>query len=64
MKCTCGHEMKKEAANRADAVAALKADMTEEAIAAHMKSMHKPEEAVPTVAEIHAGIEQMTEPKE
>ncbi len=62
MTCSCGYKMEKEAATRADAVAALKADMTEEAITKHMKEMHKPGEVVPTVAEVHAGIDQMTQP--
>lgn len=56
--------MEKEAATRADAIAALKADMTEEAIAAHVKDMHKPDEAVPTVAEVHAAIDQTMQPME
>lgn len=64
MTCTCGHEMEEMANSRAEAVTALKNKMTEETIAAHMKEMHKPDEVVPSVAEVHAGIEQMMKPME
>ena len=39
-----------------------KIKMTEEKITAHMKAMHKPEDPIPTKAEIDGMIEQMTEP--
>ncbi len=64
MKCSCGYLMEEEAATRADAVAVMKSKMTEEKITAHMKAMHKPEDPIPTKAEIDGMIEQMTEPQE
>ena len=61
MTCSCGHTMEKEAATRDEAVMALKADMTEEAIAAHMAEKHAGE-PVMSVADCHAMIEKMTQP--
>ena len=61
MTCSCGHTMEKEAATRDEAVMALKADMTEEAIAAHMAEKHAGE-PVPSKAEIDGMIEKMTQP--
>lgn len=63
MKCSCGHSMEQEADTRTDAILALKAKLTEETIAAHMKEMHKSDEPVPTKAEVDGMIEQMIEPQ-
>ena len=62
MTCTCGHVMSAEAESRDAAVAQIQGMMTEEAIAAHMAEKH-PGDAIPTVADIHAQIAEMTEPK-
>ena len=62
MTCSCGHVMSAEAENRDAAVAQIQGMMTEEAIAAHMAEKH-PGDAIPTVADIHAQIAEMTEPK-
>ena len=49
-----------EADSRAEAVSKLKAMMTEDMIAEHMQTKH-PGEPVPSVADIHAMIEQKVE---
>lgn len=59
MTCPCGHQLKADAKNRADAVAKIQAMMTKDAIAAHMKERHKGE-PVPSVAQIHQMIAQNT----
>lgn len=57
MECSCGTVSTVEAATREEAVAMLKAGMTEDAIAAHMAEKH-PGEPVPPVEAAHAMIEQ------
>ncbi len=59
MTCTCGHTLTAEAADRESAVAQIKAQMDEAAIAQHIAEKH-PGEPVPPVADIHAMIEQQT----
>lgn len=59
MTCTCGDEMKVSAASREEAVAQLKGMMTEEAVKRHMEEKHSGE-AAPSVADVHAMIEQNT----
>ena len=49
-----------EADSRAEAVSKLQAMMTEDMIAQHMKDKH-PGEPVPSVADIHAMIDQKIE---
>ena len=61
MTCTCGDVMPMDAANREEAVSKMKAMMTADMIAKHMKEKH-PSEAVPPVAEVHAMIEQKMMP--
>jgi hypothetical protein len=55
MNCSCGDEMKIDAADRDEAVAKLQSAMTEPAIQAHMEEKH-PGEEVPTVEQIHDQI--------
>ncbi len=59
MTCTCGHTMAIEAANRDDAVAKFKVDMTQEALDEHFRERHQPTEQKPTLAQAHASIEQL-----
>jgi hypothetical protein len=59
MTCSCGHQLKADAKNRSDAVTKIEAMMSKDAIAAHMKEMHKGE-PVPTVAQVHQMIAQNT----
>ncbi len=56
MTCSCGDPMTVDAVDRNDAVAQLKAMMTESSIAAHMAEKH-PGQPVMSVAECHAMIE-------
>ncbi len=58
MTCTCGHKMKVQADDRAAAVAMMKAQMTQQALEDHIKQLHKPEEAMPTLEQAHMMIEQ------
>ena len=53
--------MEKEATTRDEAVLAMKAEMTEQTIAAHMSEKH-PGDPVMSVADCHAAIEKMTQP--
>jgi len=55
--CSCGSANTVEAATREEAIAMLKAGMTEENIAAHMKANHSGE-PVPSVEDAQARIEQ------
>ena len=59
MKCSCGHVMTIDANSREEAVAKMKEMMTQEALDAHMKQYHKPDEQAPTLAQSHMMIEQM-----
>lgn len=59
MKCSCGHIMTVDADSREEAVVKMKAMMTQEALDAHMKQYHKPDEQMPTLAEAHQQIEMM-----
>ncbi|MBI4099241.1 hypothetical protein HY442_01775 [Candidatus Parcubacteria bacterium] len=61
MTCSCGDVMSVEAENREEAVAKLKAMMTDEAVAAHMADKHPGDPALPT-SQVHAMIEQGTQP--
>ena len=61
MTCSCGHEIKVQAADRDDAVRRIQATMGKDAIAAHIKDRH-PGEPVPTVEQVHAMIAQATVP--
>ena len=56
MTCSCGDTMDVEGATREEAAGKLKAMMTEEAIAAHMKEHHPGEPVIP-VAVCHAMID-------
>ena len=58
-KCTCGHVMTADAANREEAVVKLKAMMTPDAITEHMTQNHPGEPAI-TQEQVYAGIEQGT----
>jgi hypothetical protein len=55
MTCTCGDVMGVEAENRDEAVAKMKAMMTQEAIDAHVAEKH-PGQAM-TMADVHMGID-------
>ena len=55
MTCSCGDEIKVDAADRDEAVSKIQAMMTDEAVAAHMKEKH-PGEPVPPTAQIHGMI--------
>ncbi len=57
MTCTCGDTMTVEAANRDEAVAKLKAMMTEDAIKQHMEEKH-PGEPLISLADCHKMIEE------
>jgi hypothetical protein len=61
MTCTCGYDVKVDAADRDEAVSKIQGIMDADAIAAHMKDRH-PGEPVPPVADIHAMIAQTTAP--
>ena len=63
MTCSCGHEIKVQAADRDDAVRRIQATMGKDAIAAHIKERH-PGEPMPTVEQVHAVIAQVTMPVE
>ena len=62
MTCTCGHTTTLDAANRDEAVAMMKAGMTQEALEQHMTQYHQPGEQAPTLAQAHAMIDQMMAP--
>ncbi|MDO8552608.1 MAG: hypothetical protein Q7S01_03725 [bacterium] len=57
VECTCGHDLKVNASGRDDAVEKAKRMMDKDGIMQHYKK-HHPGETVPSVAEIHAHIEQ------
>ena len=59
MTCSCGQEIKVDAADRQDAVSKIQAMMNEDAIAAHMKEKH-PGEPVPPVADVYRMVEAQT----
>ena len=59
MKCSCGHVMAIDANSREEAVTKMKEMMTQEALEAHMKQYHKPEEPMPTLAQAHQQIDMM-----
>ena len=59
MTCSCGDVMEMEASNRDEAVAKLKALMTQEAIDAHMKEKHSGQPTI-SMADCHAQIERDT----
>jgi hypothetical protein len=59
MTCSCGHDIKVDAKDRADAVSQIQGIMTEDAIAAHMKEMHQGQ-PVPPVSAIHQMIAETT----
>lgn len=59
MQCTCGHVLSVDAESREDAVAKMKEMMTQDALEAHLKQYHKPDEPVPTLEQSHAMIDQM-----
>jgi hypothetical protein len=61
MTCSCGDTMNVEAASREEAVAKIKAMMTEEAIAQHMAEKH-PGEPVISISDCHAMIEKNMQP--
>jgi hypothetical protein len=56
MKCSCGDVMTVDAKNREEAVTKLKAMMTADTIATHMKEKH-PSDPLISVADCHAQIE-------
>jgi hypothetical protein len=60
MTCSCGETMSVDAANRDEAVKTLQSWMTAGSIAQHMKDHHKPDEAIPSVDQIHGMIAQLT----
>jgi hypothetical protein len=59
MTCSCGHDIKVDAKDRADAVSKIQGIMTKDAIAAHMKERH-PGEPIPPVSAIHQMIAENT----
>jgi hypothetical protein len=63
MTCSCGHEIKVNAADRDDAVRRVQATMGKDAIAEHIKERH-PGEPVPTVEQVHAMIAKAMMPVE
>ena len=58
MKCTCGHVMTVDAADRTEAVTKMKTMMTQEMLDDHMNKFHKPDEPRPTLEQSHMMIEQ------
>jgi hypothetical protein len=61
MTCSCGHDIKVDAKDRAEAVSKIQGIMNEGAIAAHMMEKH-PGEPVPPVKAIHEMIAANTVP--
>jgi hypothetical protein len=59
MTCSCGHDIKVDAADRDQAVAKIQSMMDENAIDAHLKEKHEGE-PVPSVAQVHQMIAQNT----
>ncbi len=59
MTCTCGYEMSLESGSRDQAVAQFKAMMDEKGIEQHFTEHHKPGEQRPTVAQVHAMVDQV-----
>ena len=57
MSCSCGDVMSVQGGTREEAVKNLKAAMTEKSVAEHMKQKH-PGEAVPSVEQVYAMIDQ------
>lgn len=57
VECTCGHDVTVDAEDRAEAVAKAKKLMDKDGIESHFKRYH-PGETIPSVAEMHAHIEQ------
>ena len=57
MKCNCGDVMSVQAESLEAAKTDLKGKMNEAAIAKHMAEKHKPEDAVPSMADVHAQID-------
>ena len=51
VKCSCGHLMSCDANDLSEAKTKMKGMMTQEAIDAHLKEFHKPEEPKPTKSE-------------
>lgn len=58
MTCSCGHEMSAEAATRQDAVAKMKAMMTQDYLDQHLAEKHAGEPKI-TLAQAHAQVDQM-----
>jgi len=58
MTCGCGEQMSVEAGSREEAIGMLKAGMTQEAVDAHLAQHHANDPIKPTLAQVHASIEQ------
>jgi hypothetical protein len=59
MTCSCGHDIKVDAKDRADAISKIQSMMDRKAIEAHIKEKH-PGEPVPSVSQVHQMIAQHT----
>ncbi len=57
-KCTCGHDMTLDAANKDEAVMKMKGMMTQEELDKHFMQFHKPDEMKPTLDMALMHIEQ------
>ncbi len=60
MTCICGESMSLEAGSREEAVSMFKAGMDQAAIDAHLAQNHKDDAQKPTLAQVHAMVEQTT----
>lgn len=60
MQCNCGDIMTVDAANKEEAIAKLKAMMTQEAVNKHMLEKHSGQ-PVPSLDQVHMMIEQKTQ---
>ncbi len=62
MTCSCGQTMSLEAASREEAVGKFRSGMTQEAVDQHFRDHNHGSDPKPTLAEVHAAIEQMVAP--